>query len=135
VTVTRGCVGVWHILTGKLMDKLAYNALGAIVTHALITQDGRWHYCFRSKFENVSEGPLFGFRHILAAESGSILIWEWPKRRVFFRAEQPSVKQIMLMEEDTKFLTASRLGPANEGKAVVVVRYIFDLCLYTINQC
>ncbi|XP_046458040.1 NACHT and WD repeat domain-containing protein 2-like isoform X2 [Daphnia pulex] len=101
VTVTRGCVGVWHILTGKLMDKLAYNALGAIVTHALITQDGR---------------------HILAAESGSILIWEWPKRRVCFRAEQPSVKQIMLMEEDTKFLTASRLGPANEGKAVVVVR-------------
>nr|CAH0110233.1 unnamed protein product [Daphnia galeata] len=101
VTVTRGCVGVWHILTGKLMDKLAYNALGAIVTHALITKDGR---------------------HILAAESGSILIWEWPKRRVFFRSEQPSVKQIMLMEEDTKFLTASRLGPPNEGKAVVVVR-------------
>ena len=41
VTVTRGCVGVWHILTGKLMDKLAYKSLGAIVTHALITKDGK----------------------------------------------------------------------------------------------
>lgn len=101
VTVTRGCVGVWHILTGKLMDKLAYNALGAIVTHALITKDGR---------------------HILAAESGSIIIWEWPNRRAFFKVEQPSIKQIMLMDEDTRFLTASRLGPPNEGKAVVVVR-------------
>lgn len=61
-------------------------------------------------------------RHILAAESGSIIIWEWPKRRVFVRVEQPSVKQIMLMEEDTKFLTASRIGQPNEGKAIVVVR-------------
>lgn len=42
VTVTRGCVGVWHILTGKLMDKLAYNSLGAIVTHAVITKDGKY---------------------------------------------------------------------------------------------
>lgn len=101
MTVTRGCVGIWHILTGKLMDKLAYNALGAIVTHAVITTDGRY---------------------ILVAESGSILIWEWPKRRVLFRAEQPSVKQIMLMEDDTKFLTVSRLGSSNEGKNVIVVR-------------
>lgn len=62
------------------------------------------------------------FRYILAAESGSILIWEWPKRRVHFRAEQPSIKQIMLMEEDTKFLTVSRLGASNEGRAVLVVR-------------
>lgn len=41
VTVTRGCVGVWNILTGKLLDKLAYNTLGAIVTHAKITTDGK----------------------------------------------------------------------------------------------
>lgn len=65
-------------------------------------------------------------RHILAAESGSILIWEWPKRRVLFRAEQPSIKHIMFMEEDTKFLTASRLGSPNEGKAVTVVRYDYN---------
>jgi hypothetical protein len=38
------------------------------------------------------------------------------------------------MEEDTKFLTASRLGPPNEGKAVVVVRYSFLLWLYYNNS-
>jgi hypothetical protein len=122
VTVTRGCVGVWHILTGKLMDKLAYNALEAIVTHALITQDGRYNILISIDPTIFDRSFLWIYRNILAAESGSKLIWEWPKRRVCFRAEQPSVKQIMLMEEDTKFLTASRLGPANEGKAVVVVR-------------
>ena len=64
----------------------------------------------------------FVCRYILASESGSIIIWEWPKRRVLFRAEQPSIRQIMLFEEDTKFLTASRLGVSNEGKGVFVVR-------------
>ena len=41
VTVTRGCVGVWNVLTGKLLDKLAYNVLGAIVTQAQITTEGK----------------------------------------------------------------------------------------------
>lgn len=41
VTVTRGCVGVWNVLTGKLLDKLAYNVLGAIVTQAQITAEGK----------------------------------------------------------------------------------------------
>ena len=61
-------------------------------------------------------------RYILASESGSIIIWEWPKRRVLFRAEQPIRQIIMLFEEDTKFLAASRLGVSNEGKGVFVVR-------------
>lgn len=41
VTVTRGCVGVWDLRIGKIITKLADSPLGAIVTHALITPDGR----------------------------------------------------------------------------------------------
>lgn len=41
VTATRNCVGVWDLKIGKLIAKLADSPLGAIVTHALITQDGK----------------------------------------------------------------------------------------------
>lgn len=54
VTVTRNCVGVWDLRLGKLKARLADSPLGAIVTHALITSDGRY---------------------IVSAESGHLLIW------------------------------------------------------------
>lgn len=41
VTVTRGCVGVWDMLSGRLVSQLADSPLGAIVTHAIITPDGK----------------------------------------------------------------------------------------------
>ncbi len=41
VTVTRSCVGVWCLRRGKLLAKLADSPLGAIVTHAEVTADGR----------------------------------------------------------------------------------------------
>lgn len=41
VTATRNCVGVWDLRIGKLIAKLADSPLGAIVTHALITKDGK----------------------------------------------------------------------------------------------
>lgn len=42
VTVTRACVGVWDILVGRLISQLADSPLGAIVTHALITPNGKY---------------------------------------------------------------------------------------------
>lgn len=41
VTATRNCVGVWDLRLGKLKARLADSPLGAIVTHALITADGK----------------------------------------------------------------------------------------------
>ena len=55
VTVTRNCIGIWDLLTGKLNFKLADSALGAIVTHAVVTSDGE---------------------HIAAAESGFVIYWD-----------------------------------------------------------
>ena len=41
ITVTRGCVGVWDMQIGRLIARLADSPLGAIVTHAAITADGK----------------------------------------------------------------------------------------------
>ena len=54
VVVTRSCIGVWDFMTGQLKYTLANSALGAIITHALVTEDGS---------------------HIVSAESGDILYW------------------------------------------------------------
>ncbi|XP_014210635.1 NACHT and WD repeat domain-containing protein 2 [Copidosoma floridanum] len=87
VTVTRGCVGVWDLQCGKLISKLADSPLGAIVTHASITRDGKY---------------------IISTESGNVLIWNRITEQVLFKEEQADVKQLLLVDEDTKFATISR---------------------------
>ena len=90
VTVTRGCVGVWDLLTGVLKHKLAYSALGAIVTHAEITKSGEY---------------------VIAAESGFLIYWHIETEKVIFKEEQKSVFQILLYEDETKSLVVSRMLP------------------------
>ena len=38
----QNILGVWDFMTGKLKFKLANAALGAIVTHALVVEDGSY---------------------------------------------------------------------------------------------
>ncbi|XP_060534320.1 NACHT and WD repeat domain-containing protein 2 [Cylas formicarius] len=90
VTVTRNCVGVWDLTVGKLVAKLADSPLGAIVTHAIITPDGKY---------------------IISAETGNVLIWLRLTQRVIFKEEQPGVKQLSLMEGGGKILSISK--PSN----------------------
>ncbi|KAK0175700.1 hypothetical protein PV327_009429 [Microctonus hyperodae] len=87
VTVTRSCVGVWNLQSGKLMAKLADSPLGAIVTHASITHDGKF---------------------IVSIESGNVLIWNRVTEQVIFKEEQLDVRQLSLFPESTKFITVSR---------------------------
>ena len=87
VTVTRGCVGVWNLLTGKLTTKLADSALGAIVTHAKVTSSGEY---------------------IIAAESGYLIYWDISKKEVIYKEEQKDILQIMLFQNDTKCLVVSK---------------------------
>ena len=108
VTVTRGCIGVWNLLTGKLTSKLADNALGAIVTQAKVTSSGEF---------------------IIAAESGYLIYWDVAKKEVIYKEEQKDILQVILFEKDTKCLVVSNCNkelaqllktqtnnPANEGK-------------------
>jgi hypothetical protein len=43
-----------------------------------------------------------------------------------FKEEQQSVKQVLLMDEDTKFATVSRTGTVGEGKLYLVARELSD---------
>ncbi|KAH9643947.1 hypothetical protein HF086_016497 [Spodoptera exigua] len=86
VTVTRSCWGLWDTSTGKLLAQLAEAPLGAIVTHAVITPSG----------DNV-----------VTAESGNIVIWDTVEKQVIYKDEQKGIKQVLLLEDGTKFITIS----------------------------
>jgi WD40 repeat protein len=73
VVVTRNCIGIWDILTGKLKTKLADSTLGAIVTHAEVTDNGEY---------------------IIAAESGYVLYWNVAAEAVIFKEEQKDILQV-----------------------------------------
>ncbi|XP_059619516.1 NACHT and WD repeat domain-containing protein 2 [Phlebotomus argentipes] len=110
VTVTRGCVGVWEIRQGRLLSKLADSPLGAIVTHAEITPDGRY---------------------ILSSETGKILIWNRVSEQVLFRDDQPGIQQITFLEGGEKFITVScpnitSTEDQNRLTAIATVRTIPD---------
>ncbi|XP_035219910.1 NACHT and WD repeat domain-containing protein 2-like [Stegodyphus dumicola] len=79
VTITRSSVGVWSVPTGKLWSKLVDSPVGAIVTHAVITADGR---------------------HVISSESGNLLIWSLRKGCVIFREKHANIKQLLLGIED-----------------------------------
>ncbi|XP_026468840.1 uncharacterized protein LOC113372707 [Ctenocephalides felis] len=75
VTVTRACIGVWDLKTGRLLSKLADSPLGAIVTHAEITPNGKY---------------------VVSAESGNFIIWDRVTERVTHKARQPDIRQVSL---------------------------------------
>ncbi|XP_045465419.1 NACHT and WD repeat domain-containing protein 2 [Harmonia axyridis] len=105
VTVTRNCVGVWNLRIGKLIAKLADSPLGAIVTHACITPDGRY---------------------IISSESGNFLIWLRMTEMVVFKEEQPGIKQLTLIEGGTKVLSISK--PSN-APGTDIVRTTATVCV------
>ncbi|XP_004923513.1 NACHT and WD repeat domain-containing protein 2 [Bombyx mori] len=109
VTVTRSCWGLWDTSTGRLMAQLADAPLGAIVTHAVITPTGD---------------------HVVTAESGCVIIWDTPEKQGIFKEEQKGVKQVLLLEDGTKFITISMQVPAdntdNVAVAYIVARTIPD---------
>ncbi|XP_026317171.1 NACHT and WD repeat domain-containing protein 2 [Hyposmocoma kahamanoa] len=103
VTVTRSCWGLWDTSTGRLLAQLADAPLGAIVTHAVITPTG----------ENV-----------LTAESGNVVIWDLVEKQVIYKEEQKGVKQLLLLEEGTKFITISMQGSNDNVDSITVAHIV-----------
>ena len=97
VTATRGCIGIWDLLTGKLKCRLADSAYGAVVSHALVT----------------SNGDL-----IVSAESGYVIYWNVKDRNVVFKQEQKNVLQVMLYAKESKSMVVSRVLPESLGKCI-----------------
>ncbi|XP_047484728.1 uncharacterized protein LOC125036301 [Penaeus chinensis] len=106
VTVTRNCVGIWNLKLGKLVSKLADSPLGAIVTHAKITNNSRY---------------------IVSTESGNVLFWMVRAEAVVFKSEQKNVQQLMLLDDDTKCVTVSKISEGTgEPSCYLVTRSIPD---------
>uniref|UniRef100_A0A6P7FQL4 NACHT and WD repeat domain-containing protein 2 n=1 Tax=Diabrotica virgifera virgifera TaxID=50390 RepID=A0A6P7FQL4_DIAVI len=108
VTATRNCVGVWDLRVGKLTAKLADSPLGAIVTQAIITPDGKY---------------------IMSAESGNILIWLRLTQQVIFKEEQPGIRQLTLVDSGTKIISISK--PSNPP-GTDCVRTVATVCVREI---
>ena len=73
----------------QLKYTLANSALGAIITHALVTEDGGL---------------------TVAAESGDVLYWNMEDRKVIFQEKQPDVLQIFFYKNQSRCIAASRWG-------------------------
>ena len=91
VTVTRSCVGVWDYMTGKLKYTLANSSLGAIITHAVVTETGEY---------------------IVAAESGDLLFWDLKTKQVIFSEKLPNIIQLSFNKKETKLIIVSFAGPS-----------------------
>lgn len=81
--------------------KLADSALGAIVTHAIVTLEGNF---------------------ILAAESGNVMYWDVAEKVVVFKEEQKDIQQVMFYENEAKCLVVSKSGVLPDLKAVAISR-------------
>ena len=90
-------VGVWDFMTGKLKFALANAALGSIITHALINEDGEY---------------------IVSAESGDILYWSIEDRSVIFQEKQPDVQQMFFYKKQTRCIVVSKQG--TKGAFIVI---------------
>ena len=88
VTVTRNCIGIWNILTGKLQSKLSDSTHGAICTHAVITTSGKL---------------------AVSAECGFILYWNIKDEMVIFKEQQEHVLQMFLFDNEASLMVASKI--------------------------
>jgi hypothetical protein len=115
VVVTRSCIGVWDFMTGQVRGReggetaaqlkftLANSALGSIITHALVNEEGS---C------------------TLAAESGDVIYWDMAERKVIFQEKQPDVLQLFFYKNQTRSIAVSRLGPRGNYCSLVVSRSV-----------
>ena len=76
-------------MTGKLKFKLANSALGAIITHAIVNEEGS---------------------HVVAAESGDLLYWDLNTKQVTFKDKQEDIQQIFFYKNQTKCIVVSKKG-------------------------
>lgn len=83
----RACIGVWDFMTGQLRYTLANSALGAIITFALVNEEGS---C------------------TIAAESGDILYWGMQDRNVIFQEKQLDIMQLFFYKNQTRCIAVSR---------------------------
>ena len=105
VTVTRSCIGIWDLLKGTLKTKLADCALGAIITHAIVSSCGKY---------------------VIAIESGFVIHWDLENEKVIHKTEQQNVKQIFFYDKERKSAVVSTSGKGTDTKTICKTRSFPD---------
>ena len=84
---------------------MADSALGAIVTHAAVTDNGEY---------------------IVAAESGFVLYWKVEAESVIFKEEQRDILQVMLYDDKRKSMILSKFksGTIGDMRALCIARTV-----------
>ena len=93
------------IYLGKLKAKLADSALGAIITHAEVTDNGQY---------------------VIAAESGYVIYWNVKEEKVIYKEEQKNILQVILYCDKTKCLFINKIKGLGESQAICIGRTIPD---------
>ena len=88
-------------MTGKLKFRLANSALGAIITHAIVNEEGT---------------------HVVASESGDILYWNLKTREVVFQEKQEDTQQIFFYKNQTRCIVVSKTG--KKGKRLLIINFL-----------
>jgi WD40 repeat protein len=122
ITVTRNCIGIWSLDSAKLWSNLSDSKIGAIVTHALITDNGKY---------------------IISIESGNFLIWDLENGDVIYKEVQNNVKHLLLADNDTKVITTQVIEQIIDGsenntlllnRSIPDAKLIFKLTYFTLSH-
>ncbi|KAG1670315.1 NACHT and WD repeat domain-containing protein 2 [Nymphon striatum] len=99
VTVTRNCIGLWNLETGKLLAKLADNPVGAIISHAVITDDARF---------------------VVSVESGYIMTWKLETYQVTIvsKKQHSDIHYLLLTNDNKLVITLSKDGAKSHVRCV-----------------
>ena len=83
VVVTRSCVGLWDSRTGRLKKTLSYSTIGAIVTHAVVSQNGSF---------------------LLSVESEHLIVWDLRTEKLVIRKKVAQIKDLKVIPKSEQVL-------------------------------
>jgi len=84
--VTRSNVGIWDLTTGELKHKISKAPVGAVITEAIISSDGKT---------------------LVVAESDKLYIWNLTNRAVICCVEEKKVEQLIFTNNETRIISVS----------------------------
>lgn len=93
--VTRGSVGIWDLKTGKLLATLADSPIGAIVTHAIVSQNSNF---------------------LLAVETDHLILWDLRTFKVVVKRSKINVKFLKIIPKSDLFFVVNELPSKTSDK-------------------
>ena len=104
VTMTRSTMGIWDLKTGTLHSIFSRANVGAVITAAILSVNGKT---------------------LVMSESDIIYVWNLPYRAILSMGDEPDIKQIFFTSEEKKFLTVShKSAPDTEPSILAVCRTV-----------